>query len=160
MRKIVCLLLLCCVMPVLAEDKAISRHIDIELPADIKKLLREEMEMILHEMEYLNLQLASGKFQAIEKSGKALRDGYIMKQQLTNEQKYILMQRLPEEFKALDHDFHRHAGLLAEAASQRDAELVNFYIYKMNEGCVACHSRFAAERFPGFDLSDTNSEKN
>ena len=150
MRFFVCLLMMGCALPLFAKDEVNSAYMDIELPEDIKQLLAEEMNMILHEMEFLTLQVASGNYEAIGKSASSLESGYIMKQKLTDEQKYILMQRLPEEFKALDKRFHHHAGLLAEAASQRDIERVNFYIYKMNEGCVTCHSRFASDRFTGF----------
>jgi len=31
----------------------------------------------------------------------------------------------------------------------KNADVVNFYFYKMNDACVSCHGKYAAERFPG-----------
>ena len=48
----------------------------------------------------------------------------------------------------MDHSFHSTAEKLAHAANQHDAELVNFYFYKLHSQCVKCHSKYALERFP------------
>ena len=151
MKVLFCVLLLFWIAPLFAANEDASRYMSVKLPEDISELLKKEMNMILNEMKVLSQDVAMGNFESVEKSGRALQNGYIMKQKLTSEQKSILMQRLPKAFKELDYNFHRQAGLMADAAKQHNAELVNFYIFKMNEGCVACHSRFAVERFPGFN---------
>ncbi|MCK4824530.1 hypothetical protein KA005_52750, partial [bacterium] len=48
-----------------------------------------------------------------------------------------------------DKAFHGYAGMLAHAAEEKNMEVANFYLSKMTETCIKCHSRFAKERFPG-----------
>jgi hypothetical protein len=40
--------------------------------------------------------------------------------------------------------------MLAHAARMKNADVVNFYFYKLVDGCVTCHAKFATSRFPGF----------
>ncbi len=138
------------VLPLQAAEHSHHTSSSIELPEDISALLQQEMQQIRKGMESLTWLVASGDFAAVAKVGHDLKNGYVMKQKLSHEQIQVLISRLPAEFKALDARFHKQAGLLAVAAKNHDAELVNFYIYKMNEGCVACHSTFVADRFTGF----------
>jgi cytochrome c556 len=56
---------------------------------------------------------------------------------------------LPQQFIEMDMDFHKSAGMLAHAAEMKNADVVNFYFYKMNAACVSCHGKYATERFPG-----------
>jgi len=56
---------------------------------------------------------------------------------------------LPQQFIEMDMDFHKSAGMLAHAAEMKNADVVNFYFYKMTTACVSCHGKFAAGRFPG-----------
>ncbi len=148
MKKVIVLLLLLHVLPLSAAEYNES----IELPKDISLLLKQEMQQIRQGMESLTWLVASGDFSAVAKVAQALEEGYVMKRKLSKEQRHILVAALPAGFKALDQRFHTQASLLAAAAQQHDAELVNFYIYKMNEACVACHSQFVSDRFEGFSL--------
>ncbi len=153
MKKVILFLLLLQVLPLSAtEDKA-----SIELPKDISLLLQQEMQQIRQGMESLTWLVASGNFSAVAKVAQELEAGYIMKHKLSKEQRHLLVATLPSGFKALDQRFHAQAGLLAVAAQQHDAELVNFYIYKMNEACVACHAEYVSDRFEGFSSPSSHS---
>ena len=77
-----------------------------------------------------------------------MRDSYVMKHQLSSAQRNAIHQSLPPTFIELDRGFHRSAGMLAHAAKSRNSELVNFYFYKLVDTCVACHSKYAGDRFP------------
>ena len=93
--------------------------------------------------------IASGNWQEVADIGEHIRHSYIMQQQLTDAQLAELHHELPPAFQELDQTFHRSAGMLAHAAEMKNAEVVNFYFYKLTDTCVACHRKFAADRFPG-----------
>lgn len=125
----------------------------------ISDLLKQEMNEIKKGMESLILSIASGDWQKITETGKNIKHSYIMKNKLTKVQRHELHKTLPKQFKEIDKKFHYYAGMLSHVAAERDAELVNFYFYKMNESCVACHSKFVKNRFEGFK-SGNKHEKN
>ena len=122
----------------------------LQLPADIKPLLTQEMQQIQKGMMSLVPAIASGEWEAVAKTAKQLENSYIMKQKLTQEQMHSLHQSLPRAFIHLDRNFHRLAGMLAHVAEEKKPELVNFYFYKLTEACVQCHSHYAQQRFPAF----------
>jgi hypothetical protein len=126
----------------------------ISLSAETRDLLRREMNEIKLGMESLVSAIAAGDWQTIKATGRRIKHTYIFKKQLTQQQKQELHNILPPGFKELDKRFHYYAGMLAHVAEERDRELVNYYFYKMNESCGSCHSKYAAERFPGFQLTN------
>ena len=102
-------------------------------------------------MQSLVLDIASADWEKIATTGHNIKHSYIMKQQLSKQQMHELHMALPEAFQELDQQFHYYAGMMSHAAKEHDMELVQFYRYKMNESCTACHARFARETFGGFD---------
>ena len=122
----------------------------LQLSPEIQQLLQREMQQIRSGMETLVFAMAAADWQQIETTAANIQQGYIMKQTLSAEQKHQLHQGLPQTFKSLDQRFHYYAGMLSHVARERDMELANFFIYKMNESCSACHAQFAVARFPGF----------
>ena len=122
----------------------------LELPADVKPLLTQEMQHIKQGMMDLIPLIASGQWNGIAEIAKKMQGSYIMKQQLTKEQMHALHTSLPPAFIALDQNFHRSAGMLAHVAEEKKSELVNFYFYKLTESCGQCHSQYAQQRFPAF----------
>jgi len=72
-----------------------------------------------------------------------------MRQKLTKVQKDELHRVLPKQFIEMDQDFHNSAGMLAYAAEMKNADVVNFYFFKLNNACITCHAKYATERFPG-----------
>ncbi len=137
-----------------AEDKAHQTHVtaskQLELPADVKPLLTQEMQQIQQGMMDLIPLIASGQWDGIAEIAKKMQNSYIMKQKMTQEQMHALHKSLPPAFIALDQNFHRSAGMLAHVAEEKKSELVNFYFYKLTESCGQCHSQYAQQRFPAF----------
>jgi hypothetical protein len=82
-----------------------------------------------------------------------IKKSFILKQKLTKAQKEELHRVLPQQFIEMDMDFHKSAGMLAHAAEMKNADVVNFYFFKMHTACVSCHSKYAAERFTGLKKS-------
>ncbi len=127
-----------------------ARHNDgaIPFPQEIKALITQEMQALQQGMHEIISAIASGNWSQLEKSGKQMRDSYIMKQKLTKEQKEALHATLPETFKQLDQAFHHSAGMLSQAAERRNMEQVLFHYSKITTACVNCHSQHARHRFP------------
>jgi hypothetical protein len=123
----------------------------LQLPADIKPLLLEEMQQLQQGMMNLIPAVVSGNWDEITNIAKKMQHSYIMKQKLTSKQMHSLHQSLPPAFIDLDHNFHRSAGMLAHVAEEKKMELVNFYVYKLTESCVQCHSKYAQQRFPALN---------
>lgn len=121
----------------------------IALSKEVKGLLSEEMNAIQQGMMDLVPAIAAGEWDRIIGIARKIEGSYILKQKLTKPQIDELHHALPQGFRELDHRFHKTAGMLAHVAEVRDAELVSFYFYRMNEACTQCHSRYVADRFPG-----------
>ncbi len=120
------------------------------LPGDISLLLTLEMQAISKAMMELVPAIATADWQKISGIGSQIKHSYIMRHQLTSQQRQTLQRILPTDFKKMDFQFHQTAGKLAHAAEQHNSELVNFYFYKLNEACSQCHSQYALAKFPGF----------
>jgi len=128
----------------------------LNIPEDIKPILKKEMLAVEKGMQALISSIAKGEFEKTAMIGKQIQASYLLKQSLTAEQKKHLHHSLPEQFIKQDHAFHQYAGMLAHAAEMKNTEVINFYFYKMNDSCVQCHSQYAQERFPAFS---TQTEK-
>jgi hypothetical protein len=129
---------------------------DLNLPVDIKQLLKKEMLAVEKGMQKLINTIAAGDWQKTAEIGKQIQASYLMKQKLSDEQLKELHHILPEQFVKLDHSFHHYAGMLAHAAEVKNAEVVSFYFYKMNDSCIQCHSSYARSKFTGFSVSSEN----
>ncbi len=129
-------------------EKASPGH-DIQVSPDLKNLLNQEMTAIQKGMMELIPAIAAGNWEVVEKIGKKIKASFIMKQKLSKAQKEELHRVLPSDFIEKDQSFHKSAGMLAHAAEQKNADVVNFYFFKLNEACFSCHSKYATERFPG-----------
>ncbi len=129
---------------------------NLNLPLDIKQLLKKEMLAVEKGMQKLISTIAAGDWQQTAMIGKQIQASYLMKQKLNDEQLKHLHHILPEQFVKLDHTFHHYAGMLAHAAEVKNAEVVSFYFYKMNDSCIQCHSSYARSKFTGFSVSSEN----
>ena len=129
---------------------------NLNLPLDIKQLLKKEMLAVEKGMQKLISTIAAGDWQQTAVIGKQIQASYLMKQELTDEQMKHLHHILPKQFVKLDHSFHHYAGMLAHAAEVKNADVVSFYFYKMNDSCIQCHSSYAQTKFPGFSASTDN----
>lgn len=132
--------------PGAAADKQKSG--DIPFPKEVRALIIQEMQALQQGMREIIPAIVSGNWSQLEKAGRQMRDSYIMKQKLTQEQKTALHATLPKTFKEVDKNFHRSAELLSKAAEQQDMEMVIFHYSKITAACVNCHSQHARHRFP------------
>ncbi|WP_428357131.1 hypothetical protein [Methyloprofundus sp.] len=121
----------------------------LQLDTQTRKLLQQEMQAIQTGMMALVPAIASGDWDKVAEIGKNIEGSYLFKQQLTTAQRHALHKSLPVQFIKQDQAFHHSAGMLAHVAQEQNAELVNFYFYKLNSACVECHTEFATEKFPG-----------
>jgi hypothetical protein len=122
---------------------------EIHLSAGLHQLLNDEMAAIESGVQELIPAISSGEWKTVASIAQNISDSFIMKQKLTVGQKEELHQALPTLFIEMDQDFHTSAAMLAHAAGMKNADVVNFYFFKLTSACVACHSRYAAQRFPG-----------
>lgn len=120
-----------------------------KLTPKLKALITDEMGQVAQATAELAPAIAAGDHLRAARLGAAIRDSFILKRSLTEQDKKDLTSAVPPEFVALDRRFHGMAGKLAHAAEQEDSELQGFYYSKMLESCVSCHSKFASDRFPG-----------
>jgi hypothetical protein len=121
----------------------------IQLSPGLLALLNQEMGLIQQGIMDMVPAIAAGEWEKVSSLGQKIKESFILKQKLTDAQKEELHRVLPQQFIEMDMDFHKSAGMLAHAAEMKNADVVNFYFYKMNAACVSCHSKYAAERFPG-----------
>ena len=156
-KRVMFLLILGLVIPLTgcAKDKHVHEAASglpeqIVLTPELKTLLIQEMIAVQKGMMELIPAMATADWHVVAEVGDKLRDSFIMKQQLSDEQIHELHTSLPALFQEMDHSFHDSAGMLSHAAKAGNAELVNFYFYKLNEACIQCHTKFASHRFPAF----------
>ena len=122
---------------------------ELTLPPEIKDLLLREMRALYGGVATLAPALIVGEWEKVATTAKKIQGSYIMKQELTDARRKELQKTMPPLFVEYDKTFHGYAGMLAHAAEEKNSEVANFYLSKMTETCIKCHSRFAKERFPG-----------
>ncbi len=120
-----------------------------KLTARLKQLLTREMQQVAGATAKLALSIVMGDHDRAHELGVAVRDSFILKKSLTAQDKKDLKGAVPRGFLALDKRFHGLAGKLAQAAKKKDSEGQGFYFSEMMKTCVACHSLYATDRFPG-----------
>lgn len=120
------------------------------LSPELRALFRLEMAGLQGAMLELVPAAVAADWEGVARVAEKIEGGFVLAQQLTPAQREELQTRLPEGFLALDGEFHGLARGLAAAAHERRPELVSFYVYRLTDACLACHSRYARERFPAF----------
>jgi len=120
------------------------------LSPESRQLFRMEMAGLQGAMLELVPAVVAGEWELVATIGERVRDGFVLAQELSAEQREELHRVLPAEFLERDRAFHDLAGGLVSAARARRRDVVTFYVYKLTESCVECHSRHARERFPAF----------
>lgn len=122
---------------------------EVHLSAALHDLLNREMQALENGMQELVPAIASGEWDNVASIAQKISDSFIMKQNLTPEQKHELQRALPARFIEMDQAFHGSAAMMAHAAEAKNADVVNFYFFKLNNACVGCHKQYAVSRFPG-----------
>jgi hypothetical protein len=125
----------------------------LDLSPELLQLLQQEMAAIQAGMQSLVPDIAAGNWAGAAQTGENIQSSYIFNKKLTQAQREELQQKLPPAFRELDQSLHHAAGMLAHAATMKNADVVNFYFYKLVDGCVSCHAKFASHRFPGFSAN-------
>jgi hypothetical protein len=162
MRLLIKIILLLTLIPTVSngteavKDKGDGIKIAVEvLSPDLRVLLSKEMTALQSAMMSIVPQYIAGNWAEIESTARQMKDSYILKQSLTEEQVKELQSKLPHAFIKEDQWFHYLAGMLEHAAKSEKPELVNFYFSKMNESCISCHSAFATHKFPALKSNKT-----
>jgi hypothetical protein len=120
-----------------------------QMSPELKQFMVQKMRNIQDSMTSLYPAIVSGNWQLMTEIGEKIHDSYIMYQNVPHSLIAEMHHSMPEMFQELNHSVHHSAGMLAQAAKKKDAQLVNFYFYKITESCLSCHSRFSSHRFPG-----------
>jgi len=141
-----------------SSDKHPDKHAEIEsLSPKLRDVLSKEMLALQEGMKAIIPAYISADWHEITTIAMQMKNSYIMKQKLTNEQMHELHSKLSPRFIEQDQEFHYLAGMLAHAAEKKKPELVGFYFAKLSESCVGCHARFATHKFPAFK-KETSTE--
>lgn len=140
-------------------EETLEAQDSIALSPDTLMLLQAEMRELAVASQAMVISYVSGDWQSIQRISEQIRASYVMEQKLTDAQKQELEDRLPGSFKQLDAEFHARADKLESAAANANAELVAFHYYRLLESCAACHSEYAASRFPGFSSFATDAHR-
>lgn len=127
-----------------------DRQGTLKLPPDLLALLQAEMREITGGVQKIPVAIAQADWQTLSQTSESIRSSYIMAKALTKEQIGVLQSSLPERFKQIDSAFHERAGMLAQAARNRDFELASYHYSRLIESCAQCHSLYAQARFPAF----------
>ncbi|TKB06395.1 cytochrome c [Desulforhopalus sp. IMCC35007] len=137
----------------LPEKHSPEQPAELHLSHDLKEVLNQEMNEIEKGMMAIIPAIAAGNWQALAQLAQKIKDSFILKQKLTEDQMQELHHSLPSGFIEMDQEFHTTAGKLAHAAHQSDGELVNFYFYKLHSQCMSCHAKYAPKRFSNLKSS-------
>lgn len=115
-----------------------------------RHLLRREMTMIEDATRRLASHLARGEARLAASAAASIRDRRVMERSLSPAERRQLEGQLPAELVELDARFRSTAAGLSSAAAAGDLEHAARLYSGLLEGCIACHSRYASGRFPGF----------
>ena len=121
-----------------------------KLTPKLNQLLTDEMLSIKQAVTHIMNGLIVGDHSIVENMATQINDSFILKQQLTEQDKKDLMAVAPKQFLKLDEEFHKLSEKLANAAIQKDFELQRFYFGRLIESCQGCHTEYVTDKFPGF----------
>ncbi len=124
------------------------------LSPELRDLLSQEMKSLQTGMMSIIPAYVSGNWGEIQSIAGKMKNSYILKQSLTENQKKELHSSLPHDFIKKDQRFHYLAGMLEHVAQNKKPELINFYFSEMNEACLDCHISFAKHKFPALTVKE------
>ncbi|HEX6141788.1 MAG TPA: cytochrome c [Geminicoccaceae bacterium] len=119
-----------------------------ELTPKLRDLLRQEMASVLVASQEILGAVVTGDHATIADRAQRIHDSFILEQSLSDQDRKDLMSAVPPEFVELDRAFHETSAELAAAARAGDVERELITFGEMTGACVACHARFAGDRFP------------
>jgi len=145
LKKIALTLGLVVVSTVVQADTSVE-----SLSPELRTLLGKEMQALQKGMQAIIPAYASGHLEEVARIAEKMNNSYILKQNITDNQKQELMSKMPKSFLYLDQKFHEYAAKLEHVAKEEHIELVGFYFYKLAESCANCHSQYGTDKFPNF----------
>lgn len=153
-------LLLLCNLSSFADQNQIQDSVkfqpqELQLPENVKAVLKYEMSTITRLMGYLLEYIVQGD--AVNTSSVALeiRDTNL-KQEFNSQEIKRIMKILPKKFIKLDRKFHSTANELSKAADTNDFKAAIRLYTEMAQGCYNCHTAFANDRFENLKPEDEN----
>ena len=120
------------------------------LSPGLRELLKKEMLALEKGMLAIFPAYVSGDFNKIETIASDMKNSFILKQNITDEQKHELHSKLSQSFIELDQKFHYLSGMLEHVAERKKPELIGFYFSELSDACMSCHSQHATHKFPAF----------
>lgn len=132
----------------LAQDTA-PINVGSKLPPRVKGLLIQEMNALSGAINKILDALVRGQDDIVAKNAQAIHDSFILKKEMTPEDKKGLLNAVPAAFVKQDRAFHALGGQLAEAARKGDKAQQQKLFSNLVNACVSCHTQYAADRFPG-----------
>ena len=121
-----------------------------KLPERLRELLLSEMNAIEGASLSIQSALVRGEDARVAELAQKIHDSFILRQEMTEEDRQALRAAVPMAFVERDQAFHALTGDLAEAARAGDAERQRALFGEVVSACAACHARYATNRFPGF----------
>jgi hypothetical protein len=128
----------------------------LQLSPTIRAALIAEMQALGRDMQVITAAIPTGEWQKIEQTAKRIRGAFILEQKLSQADRETLAKALPDGFLLLDERLHADAEHLSMAARERHGDAVVFLAARMLDGCVSCHTRYAAARFPALQPAGTS----
>jgi hypothetical protein len=159
MNQIKAMLLILCILPIFSHAQTNTQQPSgvSELSQELRTLFSQEMVALKKGLQQITASYIAGDWSTIESTALKMEQSYILRQNLTNQQMHQLHSLLSPAFIKLDGEFHYLAGMLNHAAKMEKVEMIGFYLSKMSETCVSCHSQYAAHKFPLFKTTVSNN---
>lgn len=121
-----------------------------KLTPKLQDLLRKEMLSVNEASQEILAAMVMGDDKRVAILAQQIHDSFILRQSMTPEDKADLMAAVPEDFVKMDRGFHEISAELAQAARAKDRPLQQERFGRMIDACVACHLKYATDRFPAF----------
>jgi len=152
--KLLLSITLVCAMSSAYADAANKQGVE-GLSTELRTLLQKEMIAVDAAMKDIISANATGDTQKISLIAKQIKDSFILKQNLSSDQKHELHTTLSSDFIKQDQDFHYYAGMLEHAAENNKSELIGFYYSRLFDACSNCHRTHAKYKFQYFGSAIT-----
>jgi len=120
-----------------------------KLPPNVRALLIQEMQAVLTATQAILEGIVKGQHDLVAEKAEGIHNSFILKQEMTPEDRKALMAAVPDAFVQRDRAFHKLGAELAAAARAGDQAQEQALFGQMLEACTGCHSRYAGGRFPG-----------
>jgi len=152
MNQIKTILLMLCLLPAFGHAQTNTQHSSgvSELSDELRILFSQEMIALKKGLLQITEAYIAGDWSTIETIALKMEQSYILRQNLSNQQMHQLHSVLSPAFIKQDEKFHYLSGMLNHAAKMEKVEMIGFYLSKVSESCVSCHSQYATHKFPKF----------